>query len=278
MTIVDQKGKLLTNGDSDRELAMTGAQFEYTTRLEKSYIERIERLLEPMLGPEAVRAQVTADIDFTVSEQTQESFNPDTPALRSDQTTVEQSSGAVNGGIPGALSNEPPVAGTAPEVTGNGETANGAGTPSSSNRREIRNYELDKTISHTRFSMGRLHRLSVAVVVDDKVNTGADGSSTRMARTPEELDRLTDLVKKAVGFNAVRVSPRMVYVDASKPRLVEGFTRNTFTAMIEGVRESAVSSGLIDEATFDEGIRALYRTTAEDGVFCYTFFKAVATK
>ena len=83
---------------------------------------------------------------------------------------------------------------------------------------------------------------------------------------------------KAVGFNAVRVSPRMVYVDASKPRLVEGFTRNTFTAMIEGVRESAVSSGLIDEATFDEGIRALYRTTAEDGVFCYTFFKAVATK
>ena len=204
VTIVDQKGKLLTNGDSDRELAMTGAQFEYTTRLEKSYIERIERLLEPMLGPEAVRAQVTADIDFTVSEQTQESFNPDTPALRSDQTTVEQSTGAVNGGIPGALSNEPPAAGTAPEVTNGAETASAASTPSSSNRREIRNYELDKTISHTRFSMGRLHRLSVAVVVDDKVNTGADGNSMRMARTPEELDRLTDLVKKAVGFNAQR--------------------------------------------------------------------------
>lgn len=203
VTIVDQKGKLLTNGDSNRELAMTGAQFEYTTRLENSYIERIERLLEPMLGPEAVRAQVTADIDFTVSEQTQESFNPDTPALRSDQTTVEQSTGAVNGGVPGALSNEPPAAGTAPEVTG-GENAAAGSTPSSSNRREIRNYELDKTISHTRFSMGRLHRLSVAVVVDDKVTTGADGTTTRMTRTPEELDRLTDLVKKAVGFNAQR--------------------------------------------------------------------------
>jgi SAM-dependent methyltransferase len=80
------------------------------------------------------------------------------------------------------------------------------------------------------------------------------------------------------GFNAIRVSPRMVYVDSSKPRLVEGFTRNTFTAMIEGVRESAVAAGLIDEKTFDDGIRALYRTTEEDGVFCYTFFKAVALK
>jgi flagellar M-ring protein FliF len=204
VTIVDQKGELLTNGESDRALAMTGAQFEYTTRLEKSYIERIERLLEPMLGPEAVRAQVTADIDFTVSERTQESYNPDTPALRSDQTTVEQSTGAVNGGIPGALSNEPPAAATTPDATATDNGGNGASAPSTSNRREIRNYELDKTISHTRFSMGRLHRLSVAVVVDDKVNVAGDGNTTRMPRTPEELDRLTDLVKKAVGFNAQR--------------------------------------------------------------------------
>jgi hypothetical protein len=70
----------------------------------------------------------------------------------------------------------------------------------------------------------------------------------------------------------------MVYVDAEKPQLVEGFTKNTFTAMIEGIREPAVSAGLIDAAVFDEGIRALYRTTAPDGVFCYTFFKATARK
>jgi ubiquinone/menaquinone biosynthesis C-methylase UbiE len=82
----------------------------------------------------------------------------------------------------------------------------------------------------------------------------------------------------AVGFSAIHVSPRMVYVDASKPRLVEGFTKNTFTAMIEGVREPSIASGLIDEKTFDDGIRALYRTTETDGVFCYTFFKAIATK
>ncbi|HOG16982.1 MAG TPA: methyltransferase domain-containing protein [Syntrophales bacterium] len=80
------------------------------------------------------------------------------------------------------------------------------------------------------------------------------------------------------GFGAVRVSPRMVYVDASRPRLVDGFIRKTFTAMIEGVREPALSAGLIDEETFDRGIADLYRTAREDGVFCYTFFKAVAEK
>ena len=82
----------------------------------------------------------------------------------------------------------------------------------------------------------------------------------------------------AAGFGSVRVSPRMVYVDASKPALVEGFTRRTFTAMIEGVREMSIAARLIDEATFDEGIRGLYRTTEADGVFCYTFFKAVAQR
>ena len=82
----------------------------------------------------------------------------------------------------------------------------------------------------------------------------------------------------AVGFSSIHVSPRMVYVDSSKPLLVEGFTKNTFTAMIEGVRESSIEAGLIDEKTFDDGIKALYRTTEKDGVFCYTFFKAIATK
>jgi len=80
------------------------------------------------------------------------------------------------------------------------------------------------------------------------------------------------------GFDAVRVSPRMVYVDSSRPELVDGFTRKTFTAMIEGVRESALAAGLIDPPTFDAGVRDLHRTTEADGVFCYTFFKGVGTK
>ncbi|MBD2462149.1 methyltransferase domain-containing protein [Oscillatoria sp. FACHB-1407] len=82
----------------------------------------------------------------------------------------------------------------------------------------------------------------------------------------------------AAGFDSIHVSPRMVYVDASKPKLVEGFTKNTFTAMIEGVRQPAIEAGLIDETMFDAGIQDLYRTAESDGVFCYTFFKAFAIK
>jgi SAM-dependent methyltransferase len=80
------------------------------------------------------------------------------------------------------------------------------------------------------------------------------------------------------GFDAVRVSPRMVYVDASRPALVEGFTRKTFTAMIEGVRDAALAAGLIEPERFDAGIQALYRTAEADGVFCYTFFKGIGQK
>jgi len=80
------------------------------------------------------------------------------------------------------------------------------------------------------------------------------------------------------GFGAIHVSPRMVYVDASRPELVDGFTRKTFTAMVEGIREPALAAGIIDQGTFDKGIKDLYRTTEPDGVFCYTFFKAVAIK
>jgi len=77
------------------------------------------------------------------------------------------------------------------------------------------------------------------------------------------------------GYREVWVSPRMVYVDSSKPELVDGFTKKTFTAMIEGVRQSAIEEGLIDPVTFDNGIKDLYRTTGPDGTFCYTFFKAM---
>ncbi|RJP22554.1 MAG: methyltransferase domain-containing protein [Candidatus Abyssobacteria bacterium SURF_5] len=89
--------------------------------------------------------------------------------------------------------------------------------------------------------------------------------------------QLFPLLRKA-GFHLIRVSPRMVYADSSKPELVEGFTKKTFTAMIEGVRGCALEAGLIDAFTFDRGIEALYRTAQLDGVFCYTFFKAVAEK
>jgi hypothetical protein len=89
--------------------------------------------------------------------------------------------------------------------------------------------------------------------------------------------QLRPLLDRA-GFESIKVSPRMVYADQGNPELVEGFTRKTFTAMIEGVRDQTLASGMIDADTFDSGIRGLYRTAADDGVFCYTFFKAVAGK
>jgi SAM-dependent methyltransferase len=82
----------------------------------------------------------------------------------------------------------------------------------------------------------------------------------------------------AAGFDAVRVSPRIVYVDASRPDLVDGFTRKTFTAMIDGIRDAAIAAGFIGAERFDEGVKALHRTTEADGVFCYTFFKGVGRK
>lgn len=203
VTVVDQKGELLTKGAKDEEMALSNTQFEYTHRLEQNYVDRIKGILGPLVGDAALRAQVAADIDFTLTEQTQELYNPDNPVLRSSQATEENTTGAAEGGIPGALSNQPPAGGTAPETLGQGGAAATA-VPSSSRRREIRNYEVDKTISHTRYANGSLRRLSVAVVVDDKVSTAADGTVTRSERTPEELARMTELVKKAVGFDAER--------------------------------------------------------------------------
>ena len=88
---------------------------------------------------------------------------------------------------------------------------------------------------------------------------------------------LYPLLRKA-GFTSIHVSPRMVYVDSSKPELVEGFTKNTFTAMIEGIRNAALKAQIVDEIIFDKGIQDLYRTTEADGVFCYTFFKGIGIK
>jgi ubiquinone/menaquinone biosynthesis C-methylase UbiE len=114
----------------------------------------------------------------------------------------------------------------------------------------------------------RYARQAIRCLVELQARAGGDSLIGR---------RLYPLLLES-GFRHVTVSPRMVYVDASRPRLVEGFTRNTFTAMVEGVRDRALAAGLIDEEAWDKGIRDLYRTAESDGTFCYTFFKAVARR
>lgn len=209
VTVIDQKGRLLTAHKSSREMALSAAQFEYAQRVEDAYIKRIEGILTPIMGMGGVKAQVVADVDFTMVEQTQEIYNQDKTALRSEQTSEEKS--ALNNaaaGIPGALSNQPPVAASlsAPNTSGesvSGGTA-GVGTPLNTSNRATRNYELDKTISHTQMPTGTLRKLSVAVVVDDRQSTDDDGEPVRTPLTPEEITRVTTLVKEAVGFNEKR--------------------------------------------------------------------------
>lgn len=204
VTVVDHKGRLLSGHQETREMKLSATQFEHTRRIEDHYRQRIEDLLAPIVGHDKVRAQVTADIDFTVTEQTQERYNPDQQALRSEQLNEEQSSGAGAGGVPGALTNQPPAAGNAPQQAQGGGGAGGDGGTLNSSRQSTRNYEVDRVVSHTRMSPLSLRRLSVAVIVDDIATAGAEGAVDVRERTPEEIERLTELVREAIGFDARR--------------------------------------------------------------------------
>lgn len=206
VTVVDDQGRLLSSGMEQEGLALTASQFDHTRKVEDSYASRVENILTPLVGRENVRATVSADLDFTRTESTREAYNPDAPAVRSEQSFEEEVNGsAIAGGIPGALTNTPPGQAEAPEeidaAAGNQTQAEETGQV---RRRSTRNYELDRTISHTRNVPGSIRRLSVAVVLDVKQGVDADGNPVATPYTDAELARFTTLVKEAVGFNAVR--------------------------------------------------------------------------
>ena len=207
VTVVDQTGKMLTKREVSGDLSLSAAQFDFKRKIEEYYILRIERIVMPVVGFEAVRAQVDADVDFSVTESTKETFNPDLPSVRSEQTVEEETKGGdATGGVPGALSNQPPTGGAAPEqAKSNDGAGGGAGeSPSRKSKRSTFNYELDKTTSHTRQAPGALRRLSVAVVVDDKITADSAGAIIHTPHSPEEVERLASLVREAVGYNAQR--------------------------------------------------------------------------
>ena len=213
VTVVDQKGRLLNTRDMDTDVVMAAKQLEYTRKIEETMVNRVNSILQPVVGIGRYRAEVSADIDFTAVEQTDEIYNPDLPALRSEQILDESTTGQQKAaGVPGALSNQPPGASSVPEqVTADGLNANGEGViersggPKNARSQATRNYELDRSISYTKHQMGQVRRLSVAVVVDDIAAASPDGGEvTRTAWTQNELDRLTILVKDAVGYSAIR--------------------------------------------------------------------------
>lgn len=213
VTVVDQRGRLLSGPGEDGALVTT-RRLEYTREIEDALRRRVHDILSPLVGEERVRAQVTAEIDFTEVESTHEAYDPERTVLRSEQVSEEQQSGPGAAGIPGALTNQPPdgavVAGAESAAVG----AAGQGPAGSTSRSSTRNYEVDRRISHIRETPGAIKRLSVAVVVDDRQTTNENGEPVAVPRTDEEMAHFTALVREAVGFDAER-GDRVNVVNAS---------------------------------------------------------------
>jgi flagellar M-ring protein FliF len=214
VTVVDQAGTLLNSPDESAEAAAATRQFEYTRKLEESYQRRIIELLEPVVGAGRVRATVTADLDFTQTEETRENYDPQKTAVRSEQTANDTRKGGDGAeGIPGALSNQPPNTSGAPVLPGaaptagspaNGQTASAATGPSSTSSRSTRNFEVDRTLSYVKQPIGNLKRLSVGVVFDNWQKVGADGKVTTSPMSDADIKRFTQLVKESIGLSDER--------------------------------------------------------------------------
>jgi len=207
VSIVDQDGNLLTAVDGRNALGLSTEQLRYTKALEDHYIKRIEDIVTPIVGLGRVRAQVAVDLDFTVTEETAELYDPKNAdgMLRSEQLVEDVSSRARPVGVPGALSNQPPGAGAAPEsVAGEKGDVRERNEPLQSRSEHVRNFELDKRVKHVRTVPGTVKRVSVAVVLDDRVTENAAGEVVRTPLKEVEMERISSLVKDAIGFNSAR--------------------------------------------------------------------------
>lgn len=210
VSVIDQEGKLLSQPQGAAHNAgLDASQLKYVREVESQYQRRVEAILEPLVGKGNFRAQTTAEIDFSNIDQVDESYQPNPApraAIRSQQTAENGSGSPPALGIPGALSNQPPVPATAP-ITNPQVGAAGGGTSSGGNysRNATINYELDKTVRHTRATPGVVKRLSVAIVVNHKKGPLKDGQPGKpVPPTAEELKRINDLVRQAVGFDEKR--------------------------------------------------------------------------
>ncbi len=208
VSVVDQNGNLISKKDSAKDTGLDPNQSKFTREIEENTVRRIEAILAPLVGEGNVRAQVTADVDFSLVDQVAETYKPNpTPdtAIRSQQTAESGTTQPNAAGVPGALSNQPPVPATAPVTAppAPGTPATGPGgttvQPLNYTRNATTNYELDKTVRHTRGQPGVIRRLSVAVVLNHKK---AAGKSVGLSEP--ELKQANDLVREAMGFNKDR--------------------------------------------------------------------------
>ncbi|CAN7243913.1 MULTISPECIES: flagellar basal-body MS-ring/collar protein FliF [unclassified Variovorax] len=221
VTVVDQRGNLLSAANAGAR-GLDVSQLKYAQEIEQGYIRRIEAILQPIVGASNVRAQVAADIDFSVVERTDEKYSPNqdprNAAVRSQQSSESSQHGATPpGGVPGALSNQPPttpnapitaprpgIAATPPAAASTTTTATSTapGAPSSLRKDTTTNYELDRSIRHVQQGAGAVKRLSVAVVVNNR--EGADGKAGARALAPAEIEQIRNLVKEAMGYSHER--------------------------------------------------------------------------
>ncbi|WP_420799633.1 flagellar basal-body MS-ring/collar protein FliF [Noviherbaspirillum saxi] len=214
VTVVDQNGNLLSENDKKANSnGLDPTQLKYVHELQQSIVKRIESILTPIVGQANVRAEATADVDFSSSEQAAETYKPNgapnTSAIRSQQSSETQSGAPLNAsGVPGALSNQPPAPATAPltaAASAPGAAPNGATAAAANAQKDMTvNYEVDKTVRYVQQPMGGLKRLSVAVVVNYKREVGKDGKVTMTPLTDAEKTQITDLVKEAMGFSKDR--------------------------------------------------------------------------
>ncbi|UTH74355.1 flagellar basal-body MS-ring/collar protein FliF [Chromobacterium sp. IIBBL 290-4] len=217
VTIVDQDGNLLSKQmGPDENSGLDQRQLGFVRQIEDGYVKRIEDILEPIFGHGNARAQVTANVDFSETEQTSETFrpnsNPNPSATRSQQISEKLVNGSANPtGVPGALSNQPPSAASAPitlppgaapgtaNLSGQGVSASGA------LQRDITtNYEVDKTVQHTKMPTGSVKRLSAAVVVNYRRMPDKNGEMKPTPLSPQEVQQINNLVKEAMGYNSGR--------------------------------------------------------------------------
>lgn len=228
VTVIDQQGRLLSSPELHDEFAARDKQLEIARDLEERYARRIEELLTPLVGAGRVRAQVVADVELSSTEEAREQYRPDSQIVRSEQTSEETSrNGAGPQGVPGALTNQPPVPGVAlpaasaaapaqgatkasgPAQAGAQNAANASASaatepPDNTSRQSTRNYEIDRTVAYTKQPAGRLKRITVAVLVDNLKTTATDGKVAETALTAEQLANMTRLVKDAVGYDESR--------------------------------------------------------------------------
>jgi flagellar M-ring protein FliF len=210
VTIVDQKGRLLSAPQAGDEFTVREKQLEIARALEERYTARIEQLLAPLVGAGRVRAQVVADVEMSTTEEAREQYRPESQIVRSEQIAEETSrNGGGPQGVPGALTNQPPQPGVAlpPGATAAGapqEVTQAATTPDNTSKQATRNYEIDRTVAYTKMPAGRLKRLTVAVLVDNLRATDEEGKVVEIPLTQEQVDNITRLVKDAVGFNESR--------------------------------------------------------------------------